>query len=85
MALAWLYAKKTVTAPIVGATNASHLEDAVAAVDVKLTPEEIAALEEPYTPDPVVGFRQGRPGDYAREYQRQGVPTRYWRWTPAAL
>jgi len=57
VALAWLYAKKAVTAPIVGATKASHLEDAVAAVDVQLTPEEIAALEEPYTPHQVVGFR----------------------------
>jgi aryl-alcohol dehydrogenase (NADP+) len=57
VALAWLYAKKTVTAPIVGATKPHHLEDAVAAVDVALTTEEVAALEEPYTPHPVVGFR----------------------------
>jgi aryl-alcohol dehydrogenase (NADP+) len=57
VALAWLYAKKTVTAPIVGATKPHHLEDAVSAVDVALTTEEVAALEEPYTPHPVVGFR----------------------------
>ena len=45
-----------VTAPIVGATKPHHLEDAVAALEVKLTPEEIASLEEPYVPRPVMGF-----------------------------
>jgi aryl-alcohol dehydrogenase-like predicted oxidoreductase len=45
-----------VTAPIVGATKANHLEDAVAALSVHLTPEEIKALEEPYMPHPVLGF-----------------------------
>jgi aryl-alcohol dehydrogenase-like predicted oxidoreductase len=56
VALAWMYSKPVVTAPIVGATKMHHLEDAVAAIDVQLTPEEIAALEEPYVPHPVVGF-----------------------------
>jgi aryl-alcohol dehydrogenase-like predicted oxidoreductase len=56
VALAWMYSKSVVTAPIVGATKMHHLEDAVAAIDVQLTPEEIAALEEPYVPHPVVGF-----------------------------
>ena len=56
IALAWLLNKPEVTAPIVGATKPSHLEDAVAAVSLKLTPEEITALEEPYTPHPVLGF-----------------------------
>ena len=51
-----MYSKSVVTAPIVGATKMHHLEDAVAAIDVQLTPEEIAALEEPYVPHPVVGF-----------------------------
>jgi aryl-alcohol dehydrogenase-like predicted oxidoreductase len=56
VALAWLLAKSAVTAPIVGATKPHHLEDAVAALAVKLTPEEITALEEPYIPHPVLGF-----------------------------
>ena len=56
VALAWLLQKDGVTAPIVGATKMDHLDTAVAAVDVKLTPEEIAALEAPYVPHPVVGF-----------------------------
>jgi aryl-alcohol dehydrogenase-like predicted oxidoreductase len=55
-ALAWLLAKPGVTAPIVGATKAHHLEDAAAALSVKLTAEEMTALEEPYVPHPVLGF-----------------------------
>jgi aryl-alcohol dehydrogenase-like predicted oxidoreductase len=56
LALAWMLAKPGMTAPIVGATKQHHLEDAVAALGVKLTPEEIAALEEAYIPHPVLGF-----------------------------
>jgi 1-deoxyxylulose-5-phosphate synthase len=56
VAMAWLLAKPGVTAPIVGASKPHHLEDAVAALAVKLTPEEMAALEEPYAPHPVLGF-----------------------------
>jgi aryl-alcohol dehydrogenase-like predicted oxidoreductase len=56
VALAWLLSKPAVAAPIVGATKPHHLDDAVAAVNLKLTPEEIAALEEPYAPHPVLGF-----------------------------
>ena len=56
VALAWLLSKPAMTAPIVGATKPHHLEDAVAALALKLAPEEIAALEEPYTPHPVLGF-----------------------------
>jgi aryl-alcohol dehydrogenase-like predicted oxidoreductase len=56
MALAWLLAKPGVTAPIVGASKPHQLEDAVAALSVRLTPQEIAALEEPYIPHPVLGF-----------------------------
>ncbi|QAY68010.1 aldo/keto reductase [Paenibacillus protaetiae] len=55
VALAWLLHKQPVTAPIVGATKLRHLEDAAAAVAVKLTPEEIASLEEPYVPHVVMG------------------------------
>ena len=56
LALAWMLAKPGITAPIVGATKKNHLEDAVAALDVKLTPEEVARLEEAYLPHPVLGF-----------------------------
>lgn len=55
IALAWLLQKQPVTAPIVGATKLSHLEDAVGALSVKLTPEEVVYLEDPYVPHPVVG------------------------------
>ena len=56
VSLAWLLSKPVVTAPIVGVTKEHHLDDAVAAGDVQLTDEEIARLEEPYTPHAVVGF-----------------------------
>jgi aryl-alcohol dehydrogenase-like predicted oxidoreductase len=55
VALAWLLQKSPVTAPIIGATKISHLEDAAGALSVKLTPEEIAYLEEPYVPHAIVG------------------------------
>jgi aryl-alcohol dehydrogenase-like predicted oxidoreductase len=50
IALAWLFGKPGVTAPIVGATKLSHLAEAIAALDVTLSPDEIAALEAPYRP-----------------------------------
>ena len=56
VALAWLLQKPFITAPIVGASKLHHLDDAVAALSLKLTPEEIASLEEPYVPHSVVGF-----------------------------
>lgn len=56
VALAWLLQKPGVTSPIVGATKPKHLEDAVAAVSLKLSPEEVSRLEEPYIPHPVLGF-----------------------------
>ncbi|MBG9472154.1 aldo/keto reductase [Priestia megaterium] len=55
IALAWLLQKEPVTSPIIGATKISHLEDAVGALSIKLTPEEISSLEEPYVPHPIVG------------------------------
>jgi aryl-alcohol dehydrogenase-like predicted oxidoreductase len=55
LALAWLLSKR-VTSPIVGATKPHHLQDAVAALSLRLTPEEVASLEEPYAPHPVLGF-----------------------------
>jgi aryl-alcohol dehydrogenase-like predicted oxidoreductase len=56
VALAWVAQKTFVTAPIVGASRPQHLDDAVAALSLNLTPEEISSLEEPYVPHPVVGF-----------------------------
>jgi aryl-alcohol dehydrogenase-like predicted oxidoreductase len=56
VALAWLLHKPGVTAPIIGATRPHHLEDAAAALAIKLTPQELAQLEEPYVPHPVLGF-----------------------------
>src|SRR2546428_236207 len=55
IALAWLLAKPGVTAPIVGASTLSHLDDAVGALQVRLTDEEIACLEEPYQPLTILG------------------------------
>jgi aryl-alcohol dehydrogenase-like predicted oxidoreductase len=56
IALAWLLHKPAVTASIVGATKLHHLEEAVAAMDVKLSDAEIDALEAPYVPHPIAGF-----------------------------
>jgi 1-deoxyxylulose-5-phosphate synthase len=56
LALAWLLRKPGVTAPIVGATKMHHLDDAVAAVDVRVSDDEMRVLEEPYVTRPVVGF-----------------------------
>ena len=55
VALAWLLNKRHVTAPIVGATRVEHLQQAIAALQIKLTEEEIKRLEEPYKPHPVLG------------------------------
>ena len=56
VALAWVLQKEPVTAPIVGATKPNHLEDAVAALSVKLDANEIASLEEPYVPHQIYGI-----------------------------
>src|SRR3954462_8279191 len=55
VALAWLLAKPGVTAPIIGASKLPHLDEAVAALDVRLQPEEITFLEEPYQPHAILG------------------------------
>lgn len=55
VALAWLLHRPGITAPIIGASKMSHLEDAVAAVSIKLSTEEMQLLEEPYRPHPVLG------------------------------
>ena len=51
-----MLSKPAVTAPIIGATKPHHVDDAVAALDVELSDEEIARLEEPYVPHRVAGF-----------------------------
>jgi aryl-alcohol dehydrogenase-like predicted oxidoreductase len=56
LALGWMLGRPGITAPIVGATKEHHLQDAVAALSIKLTAEETAALEEAYLPHPVLGF-----------------------------
>jgi 1-deoxyxylulose-5-phosphate synthase len=56
VALAWLVQKKGVTSPIVGASKPEHLKDAVAALSLKLTADEIASLERPYVPHGISGF-----------------------------
>ncbi|MCP1758751.1 MULTISPECIES: aldo/keto reductase [Bradyrhizobium] len=57
VALAWVAAKAGVTAPIVGATKTQHLDDAIEALGLKLTSDEIARLEERYVPHTVVGLK----------------------------
>jgi len=52
LALAWLLSKRDVTAPIIGATKIQHLEDAIGALDITLSADEIATLEAPYRPRP---------------------------------
>jgi len=55
IALAWLLQKPGVSAPIIGASKMHHLEQAVAAVEIKLSAEDVAQLEEPYRPHPILG------------------------------
>ena len=55
VALAWILQQPGVTAPIIGASKMKHLDDALAALDVKLDPAELKALEEPYQPHRVLG------------------------------
>ncbi len=55
IALAWLLGKPGVAAPIVGASRMEHLEDAVKALEIRLTDEEVRELESPYLPHPVLG------------------------------
>ena len=57
VALAWMLTKPVITAPIVGATKMPHLEDALASLEVKLTADEIEALEAPYVPHAVAGHQ----------------------------
>jgi aryl-alcohol dehydrogenase (NADP+) len=55
VALSWMLHRPGITAPIIGASKMAHLEQAVGAVDVMLSQEQMAFLEEPYRPHPVLG------------------------------
>lgn len=55
IALAWLFSKPHITAPIIGATKLEHLEQSVAALEIELSDDEITALEEAYQPHPILG------------------------------
>ncbi len=57
VALAWLLHQEPVTAPIIGVTTISHLDEAVGALSVRLRPEEITYLEEPYVPHRIIGHQ----------------------------
>jgi aryl-alcohol dehydrogenase-like predicted oxidoreductase len=57
IATAWILQKSAVTAPIIGASKPNHLVDAVGALSVKLAPEDVAALEQPYVPQRIEGFK----------------------------
>jgi 1-deoxyxylulose-5-phosphate synthase len=61
IACAWIVQAPGVAAPIIGATKTNHLKELIEAVEIKLTPEELAALEKPYRPHPVVGHEQPDP------------------------
>jgi len=60
IACAWILQAPGVTAPIIGATKLAHLKEAIAAVEVKLSADEVAALEKPYRPHPILGHEQPR-------------------------
>ncbi len=71
VALAWLLSVPGVTAPVIGASKVEQIDDAAAALEIRLSPEEIARLEEPYRPHPILGHRQSSPrrmGDSGPSY-----------------
>lgn len=72
VALAWLLHQPGVVAPIVGITKMQHLEDAVGALQLRLAPDELAWLEEPYAPRPLAGWY--RSGALKRQHLHPGEP-----------
>ncbi|HUF47597.1 MAG TPA: aldo/keto reductase [Vicinamibacterales bacterium] len=78
VALAWLLGRPGVVAPIIGATKLGHLDTAIRALDLALTPDELAALDAPYRPHAVRGFTEPDPG------RRDPRPLPEYRLTPAA-
>ena len=65
IACAWILQAPGVTAPIIGATKIHHLKELFDAVDITLSAEEVAALEESYQPHPILGHEQPKPADMA--------------------
>jgi aryl-alcohol dehydrogenase (NADP+) len=61
VACAWVLQAPGITAPIIGATKTKHLEELIASVDLKLSAEEVAVLEKPYKPHPILGHSQPSP------------------------
>jgi aryl-alcohol dehydrogenase-like predicted oxidoreductase len=61
VACAWILQAPGVTAPIIGATKLKHLQEAIKAVELKLTEDEIAEVERPYRPHPILGHTQPEP------------------------
>jgi len=61
LACAWILQAPGVTAPIIGATKVHQLQEIFAAVDIKLSAEEVAAVEAPYRPHPILGHEQPKP------------------------
>jgi aryl-alcohol dehydrogenase-like predicted oxidoreductase len=61
VALGWILQAAGVTSPIIGSTRVSHLDEAIKGVDIKLSKEEVAALEKPYVPHPILGHEQPNP------------------------
>jgi aryl-alcohol dehydrogenase-like predicted oxidoreductase len=66
VAIAWLLQKKSVVAPIIGATNPDHLASSVDAINVKLSPEDVQYLEAPYLPHKLVGAFTKQENDFTR-------------------
>ena len=66
VACAWVLQSPGVTAPIIGATKIDHLKDLIASVELKLSPEEVAAMEKPYRPHRILGHIQPSPGQMKR-------------------
>jgi 1-deoxyxylulose-5-phosphate synthase len=66
IACAWVLQAPGITAPIIGATKVEQIKDLIGAVDLKLSPEEIAALEKPYRPHTILGHAQPKPKDMQR-------------------
>jgi aryl-alcohol dehydrogenase (NADP+) len=66
LACAWILQAPGVTAPIIGATKTHHLKEILATVDIKLSAEEVAALEKPYRPHPILGYEHPEPRKMTR-------------------
>jgi len=66
VALAWVLQAPGIDAPIIGSTKLAHLDEAIGALDLKLTSDEVAALEKPYRPHPILGYTPAKPSRMSR-------------------